>query len=112
MSQSSRSVARIVTPEPVVEGAGVHLRRSIGTRALDHLNPFLLLDHFESARPADSRRASPITRTAGSKPSRSSGKERSGIGTHWIIAGPSAPVTPVDDVVQRHHARRDAADSS
>jgi len=53
MSQSSRSVARIVTPEPVVEGAGVHLRRSIGTRALDHLNPFLLLDHFESARPAD-----------------------------------------------------------
>lgn len=53
MSQSSRAVARIVTPEPVVEGAGVHLRRSIGTRKLDHLDPFLLLDHFESARPAD-----------------------------------------------------------
>jgi redox-sensitive bicupin YhaK (pirin superfamily) len=48
-----RPVARIVTPEPVVEGAGVHLRRSIGTRALDHLDPFLLLDHFESVRPAD-----------------------------------------------------------
>jgi quercetin 2,3-dioxygenase len=31
----------------------VHLRRSIGTRKLDHLDPFLLLDHFESARPAD-----------------------------------------------------------
>ena len=53
MSQSSRSVTRIVTPEPVVEGAGVHLRRSIGTRSLDHLDPFLLLDHFESASPAD-----------------------------------------------------------
>jgi redox-sensitive bicupin YhaK (pirin superfamily) len=53
MSQSSRAVAQIVTPEPVVEGAGVHLRRSIGTRKLDHLDPFLLLDHFESARPAD-----------------------------------------------------------
>ncbi len=53
MSQSSREVAQIVTPEPVVEGAGVHLRRSIGTRKLDHLDPFLLLDHFESARPAD-----------------------------------------------------------
>jgi quercetin 2,3-dioxygenase len=53
MSQSSRTVAQIVTPEPVVEGAGVHLRRSIGTRKLDHLDPFLLLDHFESARPAD-----------------------------------------------------------
>src|SRR5881409_1658774 len=53
MSQSSRSVAQVVTPEPVVEGAGVHLRRSIGTRKLDHLEPFLLLDHFESVDPAD-----------------------------------------------------------
>ena len=40
-------------PEPVIEGAGVHLRRSIGTRRLDHLDPFLLLDHFESVAPAD-----------------------------------------------------------
>jgi quercetin 2,3-dioxygenase len=53
MSQSSRRVAQVVTPEPVVEGAGVHLRRSIGTRGLDHLDPFLLLDHFESVSPAD-----------------------------------------------------------
>jgi redox-sensitive bicupin YhaK (pirin superfamily) len=37
----------------VVEGAGVHLRRSIGTRTLDNLDPFLLLDHFESVDPAD-----------------------------------------------------------
>ena len=37
----------------VVEGAGVRLRRSIGTRRLDHLDPFLLLDHFESAERAD-----------------------------------------------------------
>src|SRR5262252_5851758 len=53
MSQSLRPVAHVVTPEPVVEGAGVHLRRSIGTRRLDHLDPFLLLDHFESVKPAD-----------------------------------------------------------
>jgi redox-sensitive bicupin YhaK (pirin superfamily) len=53
MSPSSRPVAQIVTPAPVVEGAGVHLRRSIGTRGLDHLDPFLLLDHFESADPGD-----------------------------------------------------------
>ena len=53
MSQSSRVVAQVVTPQPVVEGAGVHLRRSIGTRTLDRLDPFLLLDHFESASPAD-----------------------------------------------------------
>jgi redox-sensitive bicupin YhaK (pirin superfamily) len=53
MSESSRAVARVVRPEPVIEGAGVHLRRSIGTRGLDHLDPFLLLDHFESTRPED-----------------------------------------------------------
>ncbi len=53
MSTTSRPVARVVVPEPVVEGAGVHLRRSLGTRALDYLDPFLLLDHFESATPSD-----------------------------------------------------------
>ncbi len=53
MSNASRPVARIVRPEPVIEGAGVHLRRSIGTRGLDHLDPFLLLDHFESVRAED-----------------------------------------------------------
>jgi redox-sensitive bicupin YhaK (pirin superfamily) len=51
--ESIREVSRIVTPQPVVEGAGVHLVRSIGGRELDHLDPFLLLDHFESANPAD-----------------------------------------------------------
>ncbi|HYB71567.1 MAG TPA: pirin family protein [Candidatus Bathyarchaeia archaeon] len=53
MAPTSRPVARIVKPEPVIEGAGVHLRRSVGTRSLDHLDPFLLLDHFESVRPED-----------------------------------------------------------
>src|SRR5258708_7038135 len=53
MSQSSRPISHVITPEPVVEGAGVHLRRSVGTRRLDHLDPFLLLDHFESVKPAD-----------------------------------------------------------
>jgi redox-sensitive bicupin YhaK (pirin superfamily) len=53
MSQSSRPVLEVVMPEPVVEGAGVRLRRSIGTRRLDHLDPFLLLDHFESVEPRD-----------------------------------------------------------
>src|SRR5215470_19335773 len=49
----SREIAQVVTPEPVVEGAGVHLRRSIGTQRLDHVDPFLLLDHFESVNPHD-----------------------------------------------------------
>ena len=50
---TSRNVASVITPEPVIEGAGVRLRRSLGTRRLDHLDPFLLLDHFESANPSD-----------------------------------------------------------
>ena len=53
MSEASRPIEHVIVPEPVVEGAGVLLRRSIGTRRLDHLDPFLLLDHFESARPED-----------------------------------------------------------
>ncbi|HEX2438858.1 MAG TPA: pirin family protein [Methylomirabilota bacterium] len=60
MSTASRPVARVVVPEPVVEGAGVHLRRSLGTRALDYLDPFLLLDHFESTRPADYEAGFPL----------------------------------------------------
>jgi hypothetical protein len=56
----SRKVTKVVTPpEPVVEGAGVHLGRTIGTRRLDHLDPFLLLDHFESTEPADYRAGFP-----------------------------------------------------
>src|SRR5262249_1324011 len=53
MSDSRRVTQVVPPPGRVVEGAGVHLGRSIGTRRLDHLDPFLLLDHFESTRPAD-----------------------------------------------------------
>jgi redox-sensitive bicupin YhaK (pirin superfamily) len=59
MSESSRAVVNVVRPESVVEGAGVRLRRSLGTRSLDSLDPFLLLDHFESADPADYRAGFP-----------------------------------------------------
>jgi quercetin 2,3-dioxygenase len=37
----------------VMEGAGVRLRRSIATRQLDYVDPFLLFDHFGSHDPAD-----------------------------------------------------------
>lgn len=52
-SPVSRPVARVVQPRPVVEGAGVHLVRTIGTPELDNLDPFLLLDNFESVMPSD-----------------------------------------------------------
>lgn len=53
MRSESRVVRRVITPEPVIEGAGVRLRRSIATATLDYVDPFLLLDHFESDDPGD-----------------------------------------------------------
>jgi len=53
----------VVTPASVVEGAGVHLRRSIGTR-LDHLDPFLTQPPIEAAKEAQMyEQASALFRT-------------------------------------------------
>lgn len=46
-------IKKIIEPEFVLEGAGVRLQRSIATRTLNYLDPFLLLDHFASSNPSD-----------------------------------------------------------
>jgi redox-sensitive bicupin YhaK (pirin superfamily) len=51
---------KIIEPQGVVEGAGVRLKRSIGTRTLDYLDPFLLLDHFQSKNRADYEAGFPL----------------------------------------------------
>lgn len=48
-----RSIKKIWKSEPVVEGAGVHLKRVFGFHELPLLDPFLLLDDFRSENPAD-----------------------------------------------------------
>ena len=53
MTENFRKVRKLITPQPVTEGAGVHLIRSIATPQLDYLDPFLLLDHFGSDNPED-----------------------------------------------------------
>jgi redox-sensitive bicupin YhaK (pirin superfamily) len=53
MELQPRRVASVVEPEPVLEGAGVRLRRSIATRTLDYVDPFLLFDDFSSSNPDD-----------------------------------------------------------
>ena len=53
MNIQSREVIEIIKPQTVMEGAGVRLKRSIATATLDHLDPFLLFDHFGSDNPAD-----------------------------------------------------------
>jgi redox-sensitive bicupin YhaK (pirin superfamily) len=48
-----REVVQVIDAQPTIEGAGVHLRRSLGSRALPLLDPFLMLDEFHSDRPED-----------------------------------------------------------
>lgn len=60
MKSSPRRIQQIIEPEPVIEGAGVRLKRSIGTRTLDYLDPFLLLDHFASSEPRDYQAGFPL----------------------------------------------------
>jgi quercetin 2,3-dioxygenase len=60
MENTSRKIEQIIEPQAVVEGAGVRLKRSIGTRTLDYLDPFLLLDHFQSKDPADYQAGFPL----------------------------------------------------
>lgn len=55
-----RKIEKIIEPQHVVEGAGVRLKRSIGTRTLDYLDPFLLLDHFASTNPDDYKAGFPL----------------------------------------------------
>ncbi len=50
---AERPLQQVVTPTGVSDGAGVRLRRSIATEALDHLDPFFLFDHFGSENPDD-----------------------------------------------------------
>jgi redox-sensitive bicupin YhaK (pirin superfamily) len=47
----ARTVVRVVDGRDTSDGAGVRLRRSIGTPELDHLDPFLLFDEFKSDTP-------------------------------------------------------------
>ncbi|GMR22060.1 MAG: pirin family protein [Acidobacteriota bacterium] len=45
---TKREVSKIVRAQEAMEGAGVRIRRSLGSPALDYLDPFLLLDEFKS----------------------------------------------------------------
>ena len=54
-----RRVSRILTARATMDGAGVYLKRSIGSVALDFLDPFLLLDEFRSDDPDDYIRGFP-----------------------------------------------------
>ncbi|MBT6732672.1 MAG: pirin family protein [Acidiferrobacteraceae bacterium] len=48
-----RTVLKIISGVATSDGAGVSLTRYIGSAQLDHLDPFLMLDFFESDNPDD-----------------------------------------------------------
>ena len=48
MKSTVRQVRTIIEPQSVLEGAGVRLKRSIATREVNYLDPFLLFDDFGS----------------------------------------------------------------
>lgn len=60
MKSPTRKIAKMIEPQNVVEGAGVRLKRSIGGRTLNYLDPFLLLDHFQSKNPIDYQAGFPL----------------------------------------------------
>ncbi len=60
MTNQTRKVQEIIEPQAVMEGAGVRLIRSIATNTLDHVDPFLLFDHFGSKDPADYMKGFPM----------------------------------------------------
>ena len=49
---SIRPVKRIVQSQPVIEGAGVQLRRAFGFGATEEFDPFLLFDDFRNEDPS------------------------------------------------------------
>jgi hypothetical protein len=48
-----RQIRKVFRSKPTVEGAGVHLRRAFGFHEVQQFDPFLLLDDFRAADPAD-----------------------------------------------------------
>src|SRR5262245_12133720 len=50
---TERTIKKLSTSVPTLEGAGVHLRRAFGFGNTSDFDPFLLLDDFRNERPAD-----------------------------------------------------------
>ena len=48
---SARKIHKVFRSKPVIEGAGVHLKRALGFSEVPLFDPFLLLDDFRSTTP-------------------------------------------------------------
>jgi len=50
---SARKCTQVVRGHHAIDGAGVHLRRVLGSRTVEDFDPFLMLDGFDSINPQD-----------------------------------------------------------
>ena len=57
--KTHRQIKTLIQSKPVVEGAGVHLKRVFGFSEAPRLDPFLMLDDFRSDNPEDYRKGFP-----------------------------------------------------
>ncbi len=57
--RTHRQIRALIQSKPVVEGAGVHLKRVFGFSEAPRLDPFLMLDDFRSDNPEDYRKGFP-----------------------------------------------------
>ncbi len=53
MVMENRKINKILKGKPIIEGAGVHLKRAFGYSEVPVFDPFLMLDDFHSANPAE-----------------------------------------------------------
>ena len=49
--KKERKIAKIITGQPAVDGAGVHLTRVLNNMTVNDFDPFLMLDSFDSGNP-------------------------------------------------------------
>ena len=49
--EKQRQVQKVVTAQPTIEGAGVHLKRVFGFQGVEGVDPFLMMDDFRSTDP-------------------------------------------------------------
>jgi len=57
--QTTRKIQLMLTGQPTMEGAGVHLKRVFGYHQAPRFDPFLLLDDFRSDQPEHYRKGFP-----------------------------------------------------
>lgn len=58
--ENMRRIVKTVTGQPAIDGAGVHLVRVLGASTVRDFDPFLMLDSFDSANPADYTKGFPM----------------------------------------------------